>query len=32
VVDFQEIPIAYLPGNAVRMKAKAAGDLSTEGT
>lgn len=30
VVDFEEIPISYLPGNAVRMRAKAAGDLLTE--
>lgn len=29
VVDFEEIPISYLPGNAVRMRAKAAGDLLT---
>lgn len=27
IVDFEEIPISYLPGNAVRMRAKAAGDL-----
>lgn len=29
VVDFEEIPISYLPGNAVRMRAKAAGELLT---
>ncbi len=27
LVDLEEIPLAYLPGNAVRIKAKAAGAL-----
>lgn len=27
IVDFEEIPLAYLPGNAVRVKAKAVGRL-----
>jgi N-methylhydantoinase A/oxoprolinase/acetone carboxylase beta subunit len=27
LVDLEEIPLAYLPGNAVRIKAKAAGTL-----
>lgn len=27
IVDFEEIPLAYLPGNAVRVKAKAIGKL-----
>jgi N-methylhydantoinase A/oxoprolinase/acetone carboxylase beta subunit len=27
VLDLEEIPLAYLPGNAVRIKAKAAGML-----
>lgn len=28
IVDFDEVPLSYLPGNAVRMKAKAAGSLA----
>ncbi|MFB6299291.1 MAG: hydantoinase/oxoprolinase N-terminal domain-containing protein [Halobacteriales archaeon] len=32
VVDFEEVPLAYLPGNAIRMRAKAAGELAMEGT
>ncbi|MEH2920192.1 hydantoinase/oxoprolinase N-terminal domain-containing protein [Samsonia erythrinae] len=28
IVDYQEIPLAYLPGNAVQVKIKAAGDLA----
>jgi N-methylhydantoinase A/oxoprolinase/acetone carboxylase beta subunit len=27
ILDLEEIPLAYLPGNAVRIKAKAAGSL-----
>jgi hypothetical protein len=27
ILDLEEIPLAYLPGNAVRIKAKAAGVL-----
>ncbi|GMA39175.1 hydantoinase/oxoprolinase family protein [Mobilicoccus caccae] len=27
IVDFDEVPIPYLPGNATRVRAKAAGDL-----
>lgn len=27
VVDFEEIPLAYLPGDAIRVKVKVAGDL-----
>ncbi len=27
IIDLEEIPLAYLPGNAVRIKAKAAGNL-----
>jgi hypothetical protein len=27
MLDLEEIPLAYLPGNAVRIKAKAAGNL-----
>lgn len=30
IVDFEEIPLSYLPGNAVRMRAVAAGDLRFE--
>ncbi|MDY6817315.1 MAG: hydantoinase/oxoprolinase family protein [Halobacteriales archaeon] len=30
IVDFEEVPLAYLPGNAIRMRAKAAGDLAME--
>ena len=28
IVDVEEIPLAYLPGNAVRIRAKAVGDLA----
>lgn len=28
VVDVEEVPLSYLPGNAVRIKVKAAGDLA----
>jgi N-methylhydantoinase A/oxoprolinase/acetone carboxylase beta subunit len=27
IVDIEEVPLSYLPGNAVRMKVKAAGEL-----
>lgn len=27
IIDFEEIPLAYMPGNAVRVRAKAAGEL-----
>lgn len=27
IVDFEDVPLAYLPGNATRIKVKAAGDL-----
>jgi N-methylhydantoinase A/oxoprolinase/acetone carboxylase beta subunit len=27
IVDFDEVPIPYLPGNATRVRAKAVGDL-----
>ena len=27
IIDFEEIPLAYMPDNAVRVRAKAAGDL-----
>ena len=27
IVDFDEVPIPYLPGNATRIRAKAVGDL-----
>jgi N-methylhydantoinase A/oxoprolinase/acetone carboxylase beta subunit len=27
IVDFDELPIPYLPGNAIRIRAKAVGDL-----
>jgi N-methylhydantoinase A/oxoprolinase/acetone carboxylase beta subunit len=30
VLDLEEIPLAYLPGNAVRIKAKAAGALKLQ--
>ncbi|WP_159797062.1 hydantoinase/oxoprolinase N-terminal domain-containing protein [Puerhibacterium puerhi] len=30
VVDFDEVPIPYLPGNATRIRVKAVGDLSME--
>lgn len=32
VVDREEIPLSYLPGNAIRLKVKAAGDLTLEDT
>lgn len=28
IVDIEDVPLAYLPGNATRIRAKAAGDLS----
>lgn len=31
VVDQEEVPLAYLPGNAVRMKIQASGDLKIKG-
>jgi hypothetical protein len=27
IVEVEEVPIAYLPGNAVRVRVKAVGDL-----
>ena len=27
IIDFEEMPLAYMPGNAVRVRAKAAGEL-----
>ena len=27
IIDFEELPLAYMPGNAVRVRAKAAGEL-----
>ncbi|ACB84450.1 hydantoinase/oxoprolinase family protein [Natranaerobius thermophilus] len=30
IVDVEDVPLAYLPGNATRIKAKAAGDLLIE--
>lgn len=32
IVDFDEVPIPYLPGNATRIRAKAVGDLNMGGT
>lgn len=29
IVDFEEVPLAYLPGDAAKIRAKAAGDLAT---
>ncbi len=29
ILDLEEIPLAYLPGNAVRIKVKAVGSLET---
>jgi hypothetical protein len=29
IIDQVEVPLAYLPGNAVRLKVQAAGDLQT---
>lgn len=31
IVDFDEVPIPYLPGNATRIRAKAVGDLALQG-
>jgi hypothetical protein len=28
IVDIEEVPLSYLPGNAVRIKVKAAGELA----
>ena len=28
IIDFEELPLSYMPGGAVRLRAKAAGDLS----
>jgi hypothetical protein len=28
VIDFEEIPLSYIPGNAVRLRVKTAGDLN----
>ncbi len=30
IVDFDEVPIPYLPGNATRVRVKAVGDLKVE--
>jgi hypothetical protein len=30
IVDFEEVPIPYLPGNATRIRCKAVGDLGIE--
>lgn len=30
VIEFEEVPISYVPGNAVRVRVKVAGDLSNE--
>jgi hypothetical protein len=30
IVDLDEVPIPYLPGNATRIRCKAVGDLRTE--
>jgi N-methylhydantoinase A/oxoprolinase/acetone carboxylase beta subunit len=30
IIDFDEVPIPYLPGNATRIRAKAVGDLDME--
>jgi hypothetical protein len=30
IVDFDEVPIPYLPGNATRIRCKAVGDLRLE--
>ncbi|MBC7593195.1 MAG: hydantoinase/oxoprolinase family protein [Kineosporiaceae bacterium] len=32
IVDFDEVPIPYLPGNATRIRAKAVGDLDMRGS
>jgi hypothetical protein len=31
IVEVEEIPLAYLPGNASRVRARAVGDLVLEG-
>ena len=31
IVDVHEVPLAYLPGNATRIRVRAAGDLAVEG-
>jgi N-methylhydantoinase A/oxoprolinase/acetone carboxylase beta subunit len=31
IIDVQEVPLAYLPGNATRIRVRAAGDLVLEG-
>ena len=31
IVDFDEVPLPYLPGNATRIRAKAVGDLALGG-
>jgi hypothetical protein len=31
VVEFEELPLAYLRGNAIRIRAKAVGELSRKG-
>ena len=31
IVDVEDVPLAYLPGNATRVRVKAVGDLSLEG-
>jgi N-methylhydantoinase A/oxoprolinase/acetone carboxylase beta subunit len=31
IVDLEEVPLSYLPGNAVRLRVQAAGDLRVEG-
>jgi N-methylhydantoinase A/oxoprolinase/acetone carboxylase beta subunit len=31
IVEVEEIPLAYVPGNAVRVRVKAVGDLELEG-
>ena len=30
VVDVEDVPLSYLPGNAVRVRVKAVGDLQLE--
>lgn len=30
IVDIEDVPLAYLPGNATRIRAKAAGALAGE--
>jgi N-methylhydantoinase A/oxoprolinase/acetone carboxylase beta subunit len=32
IVDVDEVPLAYLPGNATRIRVKAVGDLVPEGS